>query len=173
VRLKELVLVFVVLVPCFAWAADEPCDQKRAHVLDFWFGDWKVTDAKDGSFQGHDLVQSVLSGCAVIENWKGVNAGDEGKSLFVFDAAHGSWEQIWVTLDTSRPGGLKHKRLIEITPEGGTRFQGEITLPDGRIVLDRTTLSPMKNGRVHQVIENSKDGGDNWITGFDAYYSRY
>lgn len=159
-------------LPVSAHAAGAPCDGSKAHVLDFWIGDWKVTDAHDGSFQGHDLVDKILGGCAIVENWKGVDAGDEGKSLFVFDAAHNAWEQVWVTLDTSRPGGLKHKRLIAATPDGSTRFQGEIALPDGRIVLDRTTLTPLKDGRVHQVIENSKDGGENWIAGFDANYSR-
>jgi len=59
-----------------------------------------------------------------------------------------------------------------VYPDGGTRFQGELPLLDGRTILDRTTLTPMKDGRVHQTIEDSKDGGTSWIAGFDAYYTR-
>lgn len=157
-------------------AAAEPAqvcrDGINAKALDFWVGDWRVTDAKDGSFQGEDRVERVLGGCAVTENWTGADANDQGKSLFTYDAQAHRWEQVWVTLDTSRPGGLKHKSLIAITPEGGTRFQGNLALPDGRTVLDRTTLTPMKDGRVHQVIEDSKDGGATWIAGFDAIYAK-
>jgi len=154
-------------------SAAPPCRVlPNATALDFWIGDWRVTDAKDGSFQGEDQVERVLDGCGVIETWRGAVKGDDGMSLFVFDAPARNWEQIWATQDTSRPGGLKHKRLVAVAPDGGTRFQGEIALPDGRIVLDRTTLTPMPDGRVHQVIENSTDGGATWIAGFDAYYAR-
>jgi hypothetical protein len=53
---------------------------------------------------------------------------------------------------------------------GGIRFQGEIALPDGRLLLDRTTLAAEPNGEVRQVIEVSRDGGDTWRTTFDARY---
>jgi hypothetical protein len=36
--------------------------------------------------------------------------------------------------------------------------------------MDRTTLTPLAGGRVHQVIEISRDGGKNWETVFDAEY---
>jgi hypothetical protein len=39
-------------------------------------------------------------------------------------------------------------------------------------VLDRTTLTPLADGRVRQVIERSSDGGTTWTTGFDAMYVR-
>lgn len=52
------------------------------------------------------------------------------------------------------------------------RFQGELPREDGSLVLDRTTLSPLPDGRVRQVIETSTDGGRTWEVGFDAYYSR-
>jgi hypothetical protein len=38
-------------------------------------------------------------------------------------------------------------------------------------VLDRTTLTPLSDGRVRQVIEISRDHGTTWQTGFDAYYT--
>ena len=91
--------------------------------------------------------------------------------MFTYDAHSHQWDQVWVTLDTSRPGGLKRKRLVG-TENGGTRFQGNLDLPDGRIIVDRTTLTPMADHRVRQMIEDSKDGGTTWITSFDAIYAK-
>ena len=77
-----------------------------------------------------------------------------------------------ITRDPSRPGGLKHKHLVATYPDGGVRFQGNLDLPNGRVILDRTTLTPLKDGSVHQLIEDSKDGGQTWIASFDAIYAR-
>ena len=95
----------------------------------------------------------------------------EGKSLFAYDAAAKRWEQVWVTADTSRPGGLKHKILTETLADGAVRFQGTLATKNGA-VLDRTTLTPLKDGRVRQTIEWSRDGGATWATQFDAFYLR-
>jgi hypothetical protein len=114
----------------------------------------------------------VLDGCAVIENWHGVEAGDDGKSLFSYDARRHSWEQVWVTQDTTRPGGLKHKHLLGIFYGNIVKFQGELTDPGRHRVLDRTTLIPLTDGRVRQTIEWSRDRGKTWQIRFDAYYNR-
>jgi len=172
-RNSPIAALVLLALACAPVEAAEVCrDGTNAKALDFWTGDWTVRDAKDGSLQGKDRVDAVLGGCAVIENWNGVEAGDEGKSLFSYDAVRGSWEQVWVTRDPSRPGGLKHKHLVATYPDGGVRFQGALDLPDGRVILDRTTLTPLKDGSVHQLIEDSKDGGQTWIASFDAIYAR-
>jgi len=173
-KMQKLLMVFLALLtPQIAVAkSTEICRaDANGQALDFWIGDWRVTDAKTGSFQGEDRVERIQHGCGVVESWKGAEAGDEGTSLFFYDAVAHRWEQIWVTPDTSRPGGLKHKVQIASYADGGTRFQGNLALPDGRIVIDRTTLTPLGDGRVHQLIELSKDGGANWAVGFDAIYA--
>ena len=67
-------------------------------------------------------------------------------------------------------GGLKEKRALPVAG-GGMRFQGEL-VDGGRIILDRTTLTPLPDGRVRQVIETSTDGGTTWKVQFDALYER-
>jgi len=62
--------------------------------------------------------------------------------------------------------------LIEETKDGGVRFQGSIPHLDGKSHLDRTTLTPLPGGRVHQVIEISRNAGKTWETVFDAEYRR-
>lgn len=149
-----------------------PCRTGRwSTALDFWVGDWKVINASDGSAAGANLVERVLDGCGVIENWHGVDKGDDGKSLFTYDATRHTWDQVWVTQDTSRPGGLKHKTMVALNYAGVPVFQGKIATPKGTI-FDRTSLTPYTDGRVRQKIEWSKDNGKTWKTVFDAFYIR-
>jgi hypothetical protein len=175
---KAWIVTLVLVAPQWAQAAplpaptSQPCrEQALGRVLDFWVGDWTVTNV-DGSKAGENRIERILDGCAVIEHWHGVDTGDDGMSLFSYDAARHVWEQVWVTQDTSRPGGLKHKTLLDIRYGGVVRFEGSIALRGGAAITDRTTLTPLTDGRVRQTIEDSRDGGRTWKTSFDAYYNR-
>lgn len=150
--------------------AQTPCAQDAAFQrLDFWVGTWTVRDAQSEEVVGTNRIEKVLRDCALLEHWTDVR-GRRGLSLFYYDVAAQTWKQVWVTDRATAPGGLKEKRLVDTLPDGRVRFQGEVTLPDGRTYLDRTTLTPLPDGRVRQVIERSTDGGTTWQTGFDAYY---
>ena len=96
----------------------------------------------------------------------------EGLSLFYVEPRVRRWQQVWVTARAREPGGLKEKRWLPTAEAGTVRFQGEIALPDGRLILDRTTLSQLDDGRVRQLIEISRDGGSTWRSTFDAAYRR-
>ena len=178
--MKKVFLMVAVIagVPVCAVAAplptpsSMPCrDEPRGRALDFWLGEWKVVNAADGTTAGQNRIERRLDGCAITENWHGVDKGDDGMSLFAFDAHRHTWDQVWVTQDTSRPGGLKHKAMTGILYANAVRFQGAIATPKGT-VLDRTTLTPWRDGRVRQTIEWSKDGGKTWKAVFDAFYIR-
>ncbi len=150
-------------------AVPHPCEADLAyHRLDFWVGKWDVYDNHDGTLNGTDVVEKIVGGCAMVENWREAHGSGEGKSLFYYQRAKKQWKQVWVT----DAGPIKEKQLIEETKDGGVRFQGEIPHPDGSSHLDRTTLTPLPGGRVHQVIELSRDSGKTWETVFDAEYRR-
>jgi hypothetical protein len=138
------------------------------HKLDFWVGTWDVYDNHDGTLNGTDVVEKIVGGCAIMENWREADGTGEGKSLFDYQRTKKQWKQVWVT----DAGPIKEKHLIEELQDRGVRFQGEIPHPDGKSHLDRTTLTPLPGGRVHQVIEISCDTGKTWETGFDAEYRR-
>ena len=151
-----------------AGAAPETCASEPAlAALDFWVGEWSV--CTQGELAGHDRVGKILDGCAVSEEWTAAD-GSRGTGFFYYEASEKLWKQVWVTNQALLPGGLKEKRLVARFADGGVRFQGEIALPDGRRVLDRTTLRPAAQGRVTQRIEISRDGGDTWKAAFDAEY---
>jgi hypothetical protein len=133
--------------------------------LDFWLGDWDVYTGAE--LAGRDTVERVLGGCGVTERWRG-SGGDEGMSLFAYDARKDLWAQTWVTGDSGVPGGIKVKVLRAHAP-ASTTFQGEIEGKTGTVYYDRTILAALPGGRVHQLIQLSRDGVT-WRTGFDAIY---
>jgi len=152
----------VVLQP----ASAAPCRATEvSRNLDFWVGDWDVYVGRD--LAGRDTVQRILHGCGVTEQWDG-GAGDQGMSLFAYDARKDLWTQTWVTSNSAQPGGIKVKVLRAHTP-GTTTFQGEIEGKSGAVYYDRTILTALPSGRVHQEIQVSHDGVT-WRTGFDAIY---
>ncbi|MGZ5768024.1 MAG: hypothetical protein ACXWJ9_12540 [Caldimonas sp.] len=160
----------VPLVAASASAAEDvrACAAEPALAqLDFWVGDWDVYVG--GERVGRDRVAKMLDGCAVSEEWT-ASDGTRGTSLFYYATGERQWKQVWVTDRALVPGGLKEKHLVARFADGGVRFQGEIALPDGRRVLDRTTLRPAAGKSVSQRIEISRDGGDTWTTTFDAAY---
>jgi hypothetical protein len=143
-----------------------PAEPAGLHALDFWVGEWEVFLA-DGPKDGDNRIEKLLNGFALQENWSDVDR-HEGKSWFYFHQPDNRWKQVWVT----DSGFVKEKVQVDDAPAGSVRFQGVISLRDGGKLLDRTTLTPQADGRVRQVIEQSRDDGATWRVGFDAYYVR-
>ena len=148
----------------------QPCDEDPYYSkLDFWVGEWDVYNAA-GQQVGYDRVEKVQNGCGITEYWHDVRGGT-GQSLFYVDNETHQWHQIWITGSAKEPWGQKHKLLVEELQDGGTRFQGSYSV-SGQQVEDRTTLLPLPDGTVKQVIERSMDGGRTWNTGFSAIYKK-
>jgi hypothetical protein len=151
-------------VACGAEAV--PCKDDPAYAkLDFWVGRWEVFDPA-GKKEGDNLIEKVLASCAIVENWTEAD-GSRGKSLFYYLRRERRWKQVWIT-DT---GFVKEKAELLDDAGPGLRFQGELPLPSGTTVLDRTTLTRMPDGRVRQVIEQSRDGGKTWSS-WEGIYVR-
>jgi hypothetical protein len=145
---------------------ERPCEADPAyHKMDFWLGHWVAF--AEGKKDGTDFIEKTLNGCALLENWDDVD-GHQGKSLFYYNPVTGKRKQVWVT----DAGPLKEKIEVEAPEKGSVRFQGEIAMRDGTTIFDRTTLTPLPGDRVHQVIEQSRDGGKTWEVAYDATYER-
>jgi len=170
-QLTVFFLLAVSLAPAQQMPEPHACQKNPAYQkLDFWVGDWDVFAKDDKGLEqkdGTNRIEKILDGCAIIENWRGVE-GHEGKSLFYYRPVQKEWKQVWVT----DVGPMKEKTLILEMPDGGVRFQGELAKRSGGTYLDRTTLTPLAGGKVRQVIEISLDGGKTWKTTFDAEYRR-
>jgi Protein of unknown function (DUF1579) len=140
------------------------CDGPEYRRLDFWLGEWEVANP-NGAREGANVISKTLDGCGIEERWLDAG-GEKGTSLFYFDRARRGWSQVWVT----SAGAWKEKREVTSAP-GSVRFQGSVARPAGGAALDRTTLTPLPDGRVRQVIEQSVDGGATWRT-WEGVYTR-
>ena len=165
-------LTVLLLVALSSLAAAQTGDAPRCsdsaiyEKLDFWVGEWDVFVAD--KVVGRNRIEKALDGCVIFEHWTASDGG-EGKSLFFVDYDR-RWAQIWVTQWAMAPGGVKEKVMVDDPPEGSVRFQGVIRHEDVGAWLDRTTLTPLQDGTVRQLIESSEDGGESWFPTFDAIY---
>lgn len=149
-----------------------PCEHDPVYrILDFWLGEWDVY-ANENQKIGVSFIRKMVNGCAIQENFEQLD-GFVGQNLFYFNNVSGEWKMVWVTGAATSLGGVKEKVMTARDDSGTVRFQG--TLPDntaGLLILDRSTFEPISKDRVSMIIQQSRDGGDNWVTTFSGYYQR-
>jgi len=166
------VAVLIVLATCAGTVSagePPPCESDSSYaLLDFWLGDWNVYVEND--LVATDHIERILEGCAVEENWTAAN-GDQGLGLFYYQKTTGQWKQVWLTSNSPKFGGCKEKVLTERYDGGGLRFEGEIPGNSGSRYFERTTIRPLADGRIHQVIEVSRDN-NLWRKISDVHYVR-
>lgn len=145
-------------------AAPSPCTNPERKQFDFWVGTWTVR-LPNGKVAGANTIEKKHRGCALIESWTSARGGT-GVSTNYWDPGKRKWVQNWV----DGTGGI-------IQLEGGLvgaamRLQGRYVKADGTTSRLRGTWTPLDDGRVRQLFEESKDNGKTWTTWFDGYYSR-
>ncbi len=148
----------LVLIMALAAAA---IPEQRA--FDFWVGEWDVYDTA-GVVVGHSRVESILKGAVLLENWKSVK-GNEGKSFNRYNPLSKQWEQHWVDDEGGEvffKGQLDGKVM---------RFTSDSKDKDGHSLVTRMTFTPLPNGQVRQLWEQSLGDGKFKVT-FDGYYRR-
>ena len=141
-----------------------PCSSPEHRQLDFWLGEWDVTDAR-GTTVGRSRIEAILNGCALQENWEGAN-GWPGKSFNVYNRALGHWQQFWVSGWGSVTLFLGH------TDEDRMVYVAETTDREGRPAQRRMTLTRLGPDRVRQSTEMSYDDGRTWQPDYAFTYTR-
>lgn len=147
-----------------AEATPAPCAAAEYHQFDFWVGSWTVKDDK-GALLGTNQVDVIQDGCAIQEHWKGTD-GSAGTSFTVYYAPARKWHQTWV--DSSGGLLLMDGGIVD----GAMVLQGERVGKKYKSVIDKTTWTPLPDGRVRQFWQASVDGGKTWRTIFDGFYQR-
>jgi hypothetical protein len=139
------------------------CTAAEFHQFDFWIGDWDVFDAGASTPSAHVIVDRILDGCVVREDYQGAN-GLRGQSLSIYDQSRQVWHQSWVTNRGQVlviEGGLRGNEMI-LT--GVDSSKG----PKGRV---RGGWTPI-GGNVHEVAATSEDDGKTWTPWFDLMFKR-
>ena len=137
------------------------CAAPVYHQFDFWLGNWDVFESGNPTAVAHVKVSSILTGCVLQEEYRGVD-GTEGNSFSTYDAATKLWQQSWVT-------NRGQMLVIKGNMNGGAMvLSGEEQKADGPVLV-RGTWKPMKNG-VREMAVTSSDGGKTWKEWFDLQF---
>ncbi len=144
-----------------------PCRQSaEARQLDFWIGHWAVHHPETGERLGENVVEPLLKGCVLLENWTGAR-GSSGKSMNFYDPQRRTWRQVWV----SDRGNVLDYRVGELR-DGAMRFRGITIDEDGDTTRQKLTFIAVAPDTVRQVMEASTDGGATWDTTWVGVYVR-
>lgn len=160
-------LVVLLLAMPFAFAAGQrapACTGDEHRQFDYWLGDWNVFNA-EGKKIGENRITSEQDGCVLHEHWVDMRGGT-GESFNIYDRRRGVWHQTWVAASGNLlllEGGLQNGTMV---------LSGEQVMPDGKIVHNRISWIAQDDGSVHQVWDQSLDGGETWSTEFLGIYRR-
>jgi hypothetical protein len=146
------------------------CTAAEYRQLDFRLGDFEVVVAEGtpgmapGTPAGKATVESILSGCMLVEHWHSAS-GQRGRGHYYFERATKRWHML-IVLDDGEllqlPGRWTGKAMVFTGRGRFEAFQG----------LQRMTWSPLPQGGVRQFWEISPDNGVTWKTDFVAVYHR-
>jgi hypothetical protein len=169
---NALLFLAVAVSPCLAAASARtapdrpPCAANaHGHGLDFWLGDWKITDGEQPGY-ATSVVSLELGKCLVVENWND-GAGHRGQNLFGYNVDSKTWSGIFAD-NRGRIHIFDHGTVAA----GNAEFYGASDGPNGRTILNRISIVRMRSGNVEQTWQQSADNGTTWTTVFQGKYSR-
>ncbi len=144
------------------------CDCAECHQLDFWIGEWKVEwENQDSTIsEGTNLVNSILDGCVIEENFDGNTGMDfRGKSFSVYNHNKKIWQQTWVD-DTGGymvfTGGMEDDKMI---------LSRAVETPKGSLT-QRMVFHNMQKDSFDWNWESSTDNGKTWKLNWKIRYTR-
>ncbi len=144
-------------------AAPASCTALEYRQFDFWIGDWDVFEAATPTPVAHVVVDRILDGCALREDYRGTN-GTMGVSVSAYDRSRRVWHQSWVT---------NHGQLLAI--EGALDGREMVLAGDdpaiGPLGRVRGVWTP-QGDTVREVAVTSTDSGKTWRPWFDLLFKR-
>ena len=143
-----------------------PCSDPVYRHMDFWIGDWEVTNPK-GDVVGENRIEQILGTCVIMENWTG-KGGSVGHSFNIYNRVTERWEQTWV--DNGGNVFYFHGNWDE--EKGELAYFSETKTAKGVPVLYRMVFTPQEDGTVKQLWEASIDTGREWNTLFNGTYRK-
>ncbi|HEX9473326.1 MAG TPA: hypothetical protein VF931_04010 [Steroidobacteraceae bacterium] len=144
--------------------AATPCTAPAHHQFDFWIGNWSVTEK--GKPAGSNHIDRLLGGCALLENWVGVD-GSRGHSLNFYDPRRDLWQQTWIDNSAAAlnlTGHVSGGRMVLTGASNDANTHAQR--------IDRITWTPNADGTVRQLWDQSQDAGRTWKVVFDGLYTR-
>ena len=144
-------------------ATSAACAAHERRQLDFWLGEWVVTDTAKKYEVGSSRIERIVNGCAIKESYdapKAPGGAYSGTSYSGFDPKDAKWHQMYVDVNgnvTWYSGGLEGADMVMIAPGRSGSIQ-------------KMTYRPHGDGSVQQIGFTSTDGGKTWQGGYDYTY---
>lgn len=169
------ILVLLITAACGLWfapaaksAAEEQACAGNAYSrqLDYWVGDWVVTNPGGAGNTSTSMVRLALDQCAVIENWSD-HKGHEGQNIFGYSQGDESWRGMF--FDNR---GHVHVLVDGKVEAGAAEFLGPSRGAHGEAVLNRIRLVRVGPDNIEQTWEKSTDNGRSWLQQFRLEYAR-
>lgn len=162
-RLLSLaVLAGLLAVPAPARAGGAPCAASVYHQLDFFIGNWLVTN-KSGKTIATDRVSKEFAGCVIWERWFGAR-GSHGAGYSGYVPARRRWVQTFM-----------NDRGTVLVFEGGPQAEGFVIegpsyTKSGALGHDRVVFRTLPHGIVEEYWTTSLDGGKTSTLVFDGFF---
>ena len=122
----------------------KPCSAAAYRQFDFWLGQWEITEADAPA--GTNVVESLLGGCAIRENYLDQFGGSVGTSINSYDADTKEWRQTWVA-----DYGIAYRMAGNLDAAGTMVLKGErINALNGRHLFDTWTWTPIDGNTMGQ-----------------------
>ncbi|MGE3931368.1 MAG: hypothetical protein AB7G05_14495 [Hyphomonadaceae bacterium] len=153
-----------------AQQAPPPACQDAAHrAFDFWIGEWQAYVSGTDTLAGRSTIRVEDGGCVITEHWRSEGAPFSGRSLNIYSAQKGHWEQFWV--DSS--GDITHF-IGAPTADANMQLTAEDDVGPQRPepIFSRMTFTVNADGSVRQHGEASTDRGATWSDRYDFTYRR-
>ena len=145
--------------------AAKPCGGPEYRQMDFWVGEWKVSQASDDSPVGSSKIEIVMEDCGIKESFDAPQKGAAdyiGTSYSSWDRKDGKWHQLYI--DNSGSVGL-----YTGGPDGNDMT---FTCPAKGGATQKMVYRRQADGSVRQIGTLSTDGGKTWQAGYDYVYRR-
>lgn len=169
--MKLIYILMLVLFPLSVIAQDTqapPCSSPESSQFDFWVGEWDASwqDNEGNTQTGKNIITKILGGCALQENFSTSDGSFIGKSVSVYNANKGIWEQTWVDnagAYLAFTGGFQDGKMI-LSRDAETK--------DGRKISQRMIFYDIKPEAFTWDWEGSTDGGETWNLQWRINYKR-
>jgi len=156
--IKIVTIISAIFYCCLALSADKPkpCNSIEHRAFDFWLGEWTVTTKDKNKPPAKSSITLSNDGCSIHERYE-TSGGFTGNSINFYDVKAKKWHQTWIDNQGSPlylDGEFKDDSMV---------------LSDG---TNRITWTLLKDGRVNQRWDTTRDKGKTWKTIFDGFYNR-
>jgi hypothetical protein len=144
------------------------CQSPENRAFDFWLGEWKAYVTGTDQLAGLSTITLEDGGCVVTEHWRSQRGKFSGRSLNIYSAEAGHWEQFWV----DSTGNITH--FVGNPTTDGMQLTAEDDVGPGapEPVFTRMTFTRNADGSVRQYGDASSDRGKTWAARYDFTYRK-